>query len=166
MIDAKTRWWRPLRDIIAEHGEHYATVEDMIHEIDETTPGVSAWLKMARPPIAKLSSLLGLAVACEKVVIGGRLPHDIVVALSRTIMLPQTPVRNGMPFPLPRIVASELEGDPVAVALLQPISSNPRLRGPFSSYANHANRQRVDRGSHSQPIEVFYKTVAQESIAT
>lgn len=111
-----------LRDIIAEHGKQYATVEDMIHEIDDTTPGVSAWLKKARPPIAKLSSLLGLAVACEKVVIGGRLPHDIAVALSRTIMLPQTPVRNGMPFPLPRIVASELEGDPVAVgAAIMPL---------------------------------------------
>lgn len=87
----------------------------MIHEIDETTPGVSAWLKTARPPIAKLSSLLGLTVACEKVVIGGRLPHAIAVALSRTIMLPQTPVRNRMPFPLSRLVASELEGDPVVV---------------------------------------------------
>lgn len=111
-----------LRDIVAEHGRPYATVEDMIHEIDASTPGVGLWLKMAREPIGKLASLLGLAVACEKVVIGGRLPHDIAVTLARSTMLPQTPVRNGMPFPLPRIVASELEGDPVAIgAAIMPL---------------------------------------------
>jgi predicted NBD/HSP70 family sugar kinase len=94
----------------------------MIHQINVRTPGVDDWLDVARSPIGKLAFVLGHTLSPQKVVIGGRLPRDIAVALAETIKLPQTPARNDRPFPLPQIVASEVEGDPIAIgAAIMPL---------------------------------------------
>lgn len=111
-----------LRDVVVAHGTTYATVEDMVHGIDVATPGVAEWLRRAQSPIGKLAFILGYSLAPEKVVIGGRLPKDIAQALARSITMPQVPHRNDMPFPLPQIVATELDGDAVAIgAALMPL---------------------------------------------
>ena len=104
-----------LRTCISRNGIDFETVEDMVHAIDPQTPGVAAWIDTAKRPIAKLAFLLGHIVAPEKVVIGGRLPHSVSKALAAAIELPKTPTRNDKPFPLPQVVASEVQGDAVSI---------------------------------------------------
>jgi len=104
-----------LRDYVAKAGRHYSTVEEMVREIEPDTPGVKAWITAAKNPIAKLAFLLGHIMAPEKVVIGGRLPEAVAAKLAAEIQMPRTPVRNEIPFPLPQIVASQVEGDSVSI---------------------------------------------------
>lgn len=104
-----------LRDLVAKAGKEYPTVEDMIRKIGPDTPGVPAWIGKAKKPIGKLAFLLGHIFAPAKVVIGGRLPRPIAARLASELRLPQTPVRNDLPFPLPAIVASAVDGDSVSI---------------------------------------------------
>lgn len=104
-----------LRFHVSEHGSDFATVEEMSHALTLETPGVEDWVLEAQTPFAMLSFLLGHMVAPEKVVIGGRLPGWLAKHLADRIILPQSPPRNAMPFPLPRIVAREVEGDAAAI---------------------------------------------------
>lgn len=92
-----------------------STVEDMVRRIGPDTPGVAEWISESERPISKLAFLLGHILAPEKIVIGGRLPHAVAAALATAVTMPTTPSRNGMPFPLPEIVASELDGDAAAI---------------------------------------------------
>jgi predicted NBD/HSP70 family sugar kinase len=63
-------------------------------------------------------------VAPEKVVIGGRLPSWLAQHLAESVVLPSTPPRNGMPFPLPQVVARQVEGDSVAIgAAIMPLQA-------------------------------------------
>lgn len=96
-------------------GGRFATVEEMVGAITCDTPGVEGWLDQATGPFGMLVSILGHIVSPEKVVIGGRIPRDIAAALASRIVLPRTPMRNDTHFPLPAIVASETQGDTVAV---------------------------------------------------
>ena len=104
-----------LRTLVATRGNAFETVEEMLLSICATTAGVEDWLKAAEQPFAKLCFLLGHIVAPEKVVIGGRLPHWLAVKLSARICMPTSPSRHARPFPLPEIVAREVEGDAVAI---------------------------------------------------
>ncbi len=113
-----------LRFHIGRNGTPFDTIEEMVRAIDTQTPGVEDWIREATGPFAKLSFLLGHMVAPEKVVIGGRLPGWLARRLAESITLPATPSRNGMPFPLPQIVAREVEGDSVAVgAAIMPLQA-------------------------------------------
>lgn len=91
------------------------SVETMVRRVGPQTPGVSEWVADAGKAIGQLAFLLGHIVASEKVVIGGRLPPAIAEALARATHLPSTPTRNAMPFPLPEIVASGVQGDAVGI---------------------------------------------------
>jgi predicted NBD/HSP70 family sugar kinase len=104
-----------LRTLTRNAGSAFETVERMIRSIDLETPGVSEWMAEAERPFAMLASLLGHIVAPEHIVIGGRLPASLAKALATRLRLPQTPSRNDQPFPLPSIVASEVEGDATAI---------------------------------------------------
>jgi hypothetical protein len=53
--------------------------------------------------------------APEKVVIGGCLPDWLAKRLAEKITLPASPPRNVMPFPRPKIVAREVDGDASAI---------------------------------------------------
>lgn len=91
------------------------SVEAMVRRVQLDTPGVAQWVEDAGRTVGKLAFLLGHIAASEKVVIGGRLPQPIAAALSQATVLPATPTRNEMPFPLPEIVASEVQGDAVGI---------------------------------------------------
>lgn len=104
-----------LRALTGEAGEAFETVEEMIRHVLPTTPGVTRWLEEAERPFGLLASLLGHIVAPEHVVIGGRLPRGLGEALAARLSLPRTPTRNERPFPLPSIVASEVDGDATAI---------------------------------------------------
>jgi predicted NBD/HSP70 family sugar kinase len=104
-----------LRFHVSKHGADFETVEQMSHALKPETPGVEDWLSEAHEPFAMLSFLLGHMVAPEKVVIGGRLPGWLAKHLADRIVLPASPPRNAMPFPLPQIVAREVEGDASAI---------------------------------------------------
>lgn len=104
-----------LRFHISNHGRRFETVEEMSHALTPETPGVEDWISEAQPPFAMLSFLLGHMVAPEKVVIGGRLPGWLAKHLAEKIVLPESPPRNAMPFPLPKVVAREVEGDASAI---------------------------------------------------
>lgn len=112
-----------MRELVKKKsGRDYSTVEEMVQNIDLSTPGVSQWIEVVRDPIAKLAFILGHTLAPEKVVIGGRLPREIARALAERIVLPQTPPRNDLDFPLPAVVATEVTGDPVAIgAAMMPL---------------------------------------------
>lgn len=113
---------RLLLKTVNEYGAAYARVEDMVRHIDLATPGVAEWMDTVRAPLAKLTFLLGHTFAPEKVVIGGRLPRAINLALADSIVLPRTPSRHEMSFPLPQIVASEVDGDATAIgAAMMPL---------------------------------------------
>jgi predicted NBD/HSP70 family sugar kinase len=104
-----------LRFHVSKHGTSFETVEEMSHALEPETPGVEDWILEAQAPFAMLSFLLGHMVAPEKVVIGGRLPGWLAKHLAERIVLPASPPRNAMPFPLPQIVAREVEGDASAI---------------------------------------------------
>lgn len=113
-----------LRSTVEAAGSAFDTVEEMVRTIRPETPGVSDWISDAQRPIAKLAFLLGHILAPERVVIGGRLPVPVAQALADAVSLPQTPTRNAQPFPLPRVVASEVNGDAVAIgAALMPLQA-------------------------------------------
>ncbi|PVX28870.1 transcriptional regulator [Sphingomonas pokkalii] len=90
-------------------------VEAMVRRVCLDTPGVAQWVREAGKSIGRLAFLLGHMVASEKVVIGGRLPAPIAAALARETILPATPTRNDMPFPLPAVVPTEVHGDAVGI---------------------------------------------------
>ncbi|HEY0342316.1 MAG TPA: ROK family protein [Steroidobacteraceae bacterium] len=104
-----------LRLHVSKHGTDFKTVEQMSHALSPDTPGVEDWIVEAEPPFAMLAFLLGHMVAPEKVVIGGRLPGWLATRLAEKIVLPASPPRNARPFPLPQIVAREVEGDASAI---------------------------------------------------
>lgn len=104
-----------LRFHVSKQGAKFETIEEMSHALSPDTPGVEGWISEAEPPFAKLAFLLGHMVAPEKVVIGGRLPDWLARRLAEKIVLPASPPRNAMPFPLPQIVAREVEGDASAI---------------------------------------------------
>ena len=104
-----------LRFHASKHGTRFETVEEMSHGLNPETPGVDDWILEAQQPFAMLAFLLGHMVAPEKVVIGGRLPGWLASRLAEKIVLPASPPRNAMPFPLPRIVAREVEADASAI---------------------------------------------------
>lgn len=104
-----------LRFHVSKHGVHFDTVEEMSHALTPDTPGVDDWIAEAQSPFAMLAFLLGHMVAPEKVVIGGRLPGWLAKLLAARIELPASPPRNAMPFPLPKIVAREVEADASAI---------------------------------------------------
>jgi predicted NBD/HSP70 family sugar kinase len=104
-----------LRFHVSKQGAKFDTIEEMSHALHPETPGIDGWIAEAEPPFAKLAFLLGHMVAPEKVVIGGRLPDWLAKRLAEKITLPASPPRNAMPFPLPKIVAREVEGDASAI---------------------------------------------------
>jgi predicted NBD/HSP70 family sugar kinase len=104
-----------LRMHVSNHGTDFKTVEEMSHALSPDTPGVEDWVLEAQLPFAMLAFLLGHMVAPEKVVIGGRLPGWLAQRLAEKIALPASPPRNAMPFPLPQIVAREVESDAAAI---------------------------------------------------
>ena len=117
-------WWLlgrgyPNLDLMLSHvkaaGGAFTTVEEMVGAITRDTPGVEPWLDAAVEPFGMLASILGHIVSPQKMVIGGRIPRDIAAALADRITPPRTPMRNNALFPLPQIVASQTEGDTVAV---------------------------------------------------
>ncbi len=111
-----------LHRLVTEGGTSFATVEEMLAAIDRTTPGVDTWLAEAQEPFARLAFLLGHIFAPEKVVIGGRLPAWLAEALAGSVRLPVSPTRNDRPFPLPTIVARQVDGDATAIgAALMPL---------------------------------------------
>lgn len=113
-----------LRHHVADAGQSYGTVEEMLGAIDARTSGVEAWLAEAEQPFATLAFLLGHMVAPERIVIGGRLPGDLAEALAGRIRMPASPPRNDQPFPLPTIVARQVEGDAAAIgAALMPLQA-------------------------------------------
>lgn len=111
-----------LHALVAQGGTGYATVEEMLADVGPSTPGIDAWLSEAKEPFASLAFLLGHIVAPEKVVIGGRLPRWLATALAESVRLPTSPTRHDRPFPLPVIVASEIDGNATAIgAALMPL---------------------------------------------
>ena len=111
-----------LRALVAEGGASFATVEEMLAAIGPATPGVDLWLAEAQDPFATLAFMLGHVVAPEKVVIGGRLPAWLARTLAQSLHLPASPVRHDRPFPLPAVVAREVDGDATAIgAALMPL---------------------------------------------
>jgi len=113
-----------LRAHIEGRGTRFDTIEEMMRAIDARTPGVDAWIDEAKGPFAKLAFLLGHMIAPEKVVIGGRLPGWLAERLAQSITLPASPPRNGMPFPLPQVVARGVEGNSVAIgAAIMPLQA-------------------------------------------
>jgi predicted NBD/HSP70 family sugar kinase len=104
-----------LREYVLRAGGTDTGVEDMVRRIDADSPGVSEWIEAAKVPIGKLAFLLGHILAPERVVIGGRLPMSVARELAKAIVIPSTPIRNNAPFPLPRIVPSQVEGDASAL---------------------------------------------------
>ena len=113
---------RLLHKIVNEHGAAYPSVEDMVRHIELLTPGVAEWIDAVREPIGKLTFILGHTFAPEKVVVGGRLPQEINLAVAESIALPRTPSRHGMLFPLPKIVASQVDGDATGIgAAIMPL---------------------------------------------
>lgn len=113
-----------LQKLVADHGTAFTTVEEMLAAIHPGTPGIGAWLAEAHEPFATLAFLLGHIVACEKLVIGGRVPAWLAASLVERIRLPVSPTRHDRPFPLPTVVVSELKGDPTAIgAALMPLQA-------------------------------------------
>lgn len=113
-----------LHTLVAAGGATFSTVEDMLTAITPSTPGVDEWLIEAREPFATLAFLLGHIVAPEKIIIGGRIPYWLATALAQSLKLPTSPTRHNQPFPLPVVVASELQGDAAAIgAALMPFRS-------------------------------------------
>jgi predicted NBD/HSP70 family sugar kinase len=104
-----------LRFHVSKYGTKFETIEEMSHALNPETPGVEEWILEAHPPFAMVCFLLGHMVAPEKIVIGGLLPGWLAKHLAERIVLPTSPPRNVMPFPLPKIVAREVEGDAVAI---------------------------------------------------
>jgi predicted NBD/HSP70 family sugar kinase len=104
-----------LRFHVSKYGTDFETVEELSHALTPETPGVEDWISESEQPFAMLAFLLGHMVAPEKVVIGGRLPGWLAKHLAERIVLPASPPRNAMPFPLPQIVAREVEGDASAI---------------------------------------------------
>lgn len=111
-----------LRTLVADHGTSFASVQDLLSGITPSTPGIDAWLDEAHDPFATLAFLLGHIVAPQKVVIGGRLPAWLARALAASLSVPASPVRHDRPFPLPAVVARQVEGDATAIgAALMPL---------------------------------------------
>ncbi|MBW8777274.1 MAG: ROK family transcriptional regulator [Stenotrophomonas sp.] len=104
-----------LRACVAEAGRPFDTVEDMVRAIDLDCPGVEAWLAQALGPFQKLAGFLSYMIDPEFIVIGGRLPQSIAVELAQRIVIPCATNRLGRPPPLPKVVVSQVRGDPVAL---------------------------------------------------
>lgn len=104
-----------LLELVRARGTAFETVEDMIRLLKADTPGVQTWIEEAERPFALLGSLIGHIMAPEYIVLGGRLPSWLATKLAARLQLPRTPARNGRSFPLPEVVASEVNGDTAAI---------------------------------------------------
>jgi predicted NBD/HSP70 family sugar kinase len=104
-----------LRACVGDAGLAFDTVEDMVRSIDLASPGVEAWLAQALGPFQQLAGLLSYIIDPEFIVIGGRLPESIAAELARRIVIPSATNRLGRPPPLPKVVVSQVRGDPVAL---------------------------------------------------
>lgn len=104
-----------LKAILADRGQRFETVEDMVAAIDRSVDGVGAWLDEAEKPFSRLASLIAYILDPQKIVIGGRLPKDIALALADRIRIPSPTLRRNRPAPLPEVIISQTEGDPVVL---------------------------------------------------
>ncbi|MFN3229849.1 MAG: ROK family transcriptional regulator [Asticcacaulis sp.] len=104
-----------LKAILTDRGQTFETVEDMVLAIDRTVDGVDLWLDEAEKPFSRLASLIAYILDPQKIVIGGRLPKDIAQALADRIRIPSPTLRRERPAPLPEVIISQTEGDPVVL---------------------------------------------------
>jgi predicted NBD/HSP70 family sugar kinase len=103
-----------LKNLVAEAGLQFDTVEAMVQAIGSTTSGVDAWIDRAAPAFSLLCSVLAYTVDPQTIVIGGRLPTSIGKSLVARIAIPQAAHRRGWSPPVPQIVVAESPSDPVA----------------------------------------------------
>ena len=103
-----------LRRLMAEHGTRFATVSDMLVDLDVMSSGVDAWLAEAGPAFSVAATAASAVIDCEAVVLGGRIPHSLALRLAGRMTIAGTE-RRGRPRPLPVILPAEAPGDAVAL---------------------------------------------------
>lgn len=103
-----------LRHLSAEHGAAFATVSEMLLDLDVTSAGVEAWLAEAGPAFSIAATAASAVIDCQAVVLGGRIPRPLALLLAERMTIAGTE-RRGRPRPLPDILPSEAPGDAVAL---------------------------------------------------
>lgn len=103
-----------LRLLLKAHGVDFATVSELIAELDVAHPGVEAWLAEAGPAFSLAATGASAVIDCEAIVLGGRIPRSLAEKLAARIHIAGTN-RRDRPRPLPEIVISETPGDAVSL---------------------------------------------------
>jgi predicted NBD/HSP70 family sugar kinase len=104
-----------LRACLAEKGQQFATVEEMVRVIDVSWEGVDRWLEQAVQPFSMLAGLLTSIVDPEVIVLGGRLPASIGAALLDRLIIPSPGARWGQFPPQPRFALAQVREHAVAI---------------------------------------------------
>ena len=98
-----------LRSLLAEDGHRFASIHEMVQEIDCAWPAVRAWIDHASRPVSRVVTAIATCMDPQAIVFGGEMPRELALELIASVQIRNTD-RRDRPRPNPRLVASEKPG--------------------------------------------------------
>lgn len=114
-----------LRRHFHEAGRSFPNIHAMIAAFEPDHAVVGAWLDACIPSLDLVVSAIAATIDPELIVLGGRLPKSLAARIMERICF-TNPDRRGHHRPVPKIVASSIEGDAAAIG-----AATLPLRGAF-----------------------------------
>lgn len=99
-----------LRDMLAEDGRHFASIDEMLGALDMAWPAVEAWPRRTAEAFSAIISAAAAILDVEAIVVGGRLPRPLAQALIARAQYYTVPVRD-LDRAFPMLIASSVSGD-------------------------------------------------------
>lgn len=103
-----------LRRWLADKGLEFDSVAKMLVDTDDKWHIAFDWVDQVAPAYSLCASAASATLDVEAIVIGGRLPKALAAQLADKIIIAATE-RRGQPRPLPDVLSSEIDADPVSV---------------------------------------------------
>lgn len=103
-----------LRLIVAQGGQRFDTVDEMIEAYDPSWPAIDEWIARVRDSLSIIASNATAILDLEAIVIGGRTPPDLARRMIGHIELFDQK-RRLAPRPTARLVPSEAPGEAAAI---------------------------------------------------
>ncbi len=99
-----------LRQILAQHGRCFDTVNEMCDGFDPDWPGVKDWIARVQDSLSIIASNASSILDVEMIVIGGQIPPALTRLVIPHIAFFDTR-RRGWPRPMAKIVPAEAQGE-------------------------------------------------------
>ncbi len=99
-----------LRQILAQHGPYFETVDEMCDNFDPSWPGIKDWIARVQDSLSIIASNASSILDVEIIVIGGRIPRTLTELIIPHIAFFDTR-RRGWARPMAKIVPAQAQGE-------------------------------------------------------